>query len=534
MASENYKNIISEDYCKIIESYNKIFPKLSDFLNKNHGLNKTSVFWEVLLSPSLLNLFSIVKGFGSEYDLPRKYHRKPVSLIPPWDAREIIVKKENKEFEDVLGKEDESNLILNDLGEHEYFNVTDEILFKLSSGVLCADYFLPKNVSRIIRREFSLLNFCRFPKTTHGKILIDKKLREKMVSELLKEINDEESVKFVKSLYWGFPASMLEGFHDLFKRSEKNAERFKCVIYSNQYWEECGLLFLMANVKENGGILIGRPHGGFYGQITCLFLEYFERILASYYITPGWHESTHGKEEKCIPMTEPRLCSISNSNTPENEDVIWVSNAFYKDVLFVSNGFPMPSCVSSWYDSKNRFYEILPENIKANLKYRPFPCTYGWDDEEKYFKSKFNEENILSKGRLNSYLFSCKMVLIDHPCTVLQEAMAINVPMIIFWDKSLFTFRDDMSMVMDKLSEAGIYHSSPASFSKKIDEIYDNPSKWWNSKEIQEARNLFMHYFARVTGDYAQEWGMFANCLKKACYKGNDLPLNDFIIAKQK
>ena len=58
----------------------------------------------------------------------------------------------------------------------------------------------------------------------------------------------------------------------------------------------------------------------------------------------------------------------------------------------------------------------------------------------------------------------------------------------------------------DDLRRAGIYHPTPESAAAKVNEVYKDPLSWWNSREVQDARERFVYRFARTSATWISEW----------------------------
>lgn len=531
----DWKKILKEDYKEIIINYDLIIHKLSEFLNKIHNTNRSTLYWETLSTFALMKLFSVIIGYGSVYDLPRPKHTNPVNVTPPWDSRDVYVKLFNKGFSDVLEKYDNENIYLNNIISNGKFDFKNEILFNFSSNILCIDNYLTLDVIKILRKEFRCFPISRFPETTYPYFKIDNKTRKELVDFLMPLKNSQISEKLIKNLFWGMPVCLIEGYRFMQNWADKHSKKYKCVIFSNQYDADTKLLFIMATVKEQGGLLIGRPHGATYGQSKNFLLEYCERKISDYYLTWGWSDSEYGKIEKCIPMPEPKYCLIHkyNYNVKKKCDIIWISNAFYKYPFLLFEGYPAPIQLKEWYRSKNCFLNILPGKIKRNIKYRPFPNACGCIEEEELFTNKFDYNNIINKERLFDYLFSCRIAIIDHLGTTLYETMAINVPILLVWERSLFSFNEKIEKMINDFFDLGIYHENPESFFKKILEIYDDPYKWWNNPDIQKARNIFLYQFCRVSDNHIDEWKEFAHNLRLSCYKKDRSFIDNFAIKQR-
>jgi putative transferase (TIGR04331 family) len=51
-----------------------------------------------------------------------------------------------------------------------------------------------------------------------------------------------------------------------------------------------------------------------------------------------------------------------------------------------------------------------------------------------------------------------------------------------------------------------VLHTSPESAAEKVLEIYENPRRWWQSNDVQEVRNAFVHQYARLDDDWLSHW----------------------------
>ena len=71
-------------------------------------------------------------------------------------------------------------------------------------------------------------------------------------------------------------------------------------------------------------------------------------------------------------------------------------------------------------------------------------------------------------------------------------------------DTDLMPFNKDAKKYFIFLKEAGVFHESNASLIKKIDEIEGDIFKWWNDKEVIEARQKFCNKYVRFEKNFIQ------------------------------
>ena len=53
---------------------------------------------------------------------------------------------------------------------------------------------------------------------------------------------------------------------------------------------------------------------------------------------------------------------------------------------------------------------------------------------------------------------------------------------------------------------SGILYISPIEVAKKLESVYKDPEKWWQSEQVQSARNNFVTRFANTSILWKHEW----------------------------
>jgi putative transferase (TIGR04331 family) len=98
-------------------------------------------------------------------------------------------------------------------------------------------------------------------------------------------------------------------------------------------------------------------------------------------------------------------------------------------------------------------------------------------------------------------LREAKLVVIPHNGTTLIESIALGVPTVIFWDKSIVWMRPEAQAVFNALEQVGIFHSTPESAAAFINSIWDDVDGWWNSPTTIDARKQFTDQYARTVSN---------------------------------
>ena len=105
------------------------------------------------------------------------------------------------------------------------------------------------------------------------------------------------------------------------------------------------------------------------------------------------------------------------------------------------------------------------------------------------------------------------MIVMDHHGTALLIAMAMNVPGVYFWDPANLPLAPQAEPYYDQLRKNGILCDSPEAAASKINEVWDDVDEWWQSREIQDVRNMYCYRYARFAENWRRDWLRFFNSL---------------------
>lgn len=312
---------------------------------------------------------------------------------------------------------------------------------------------------------------------------------------------------------YALPISLFEEYkerHDFVKRYlVKN--KTKTVNVSNEVWVNDTLKFLTAELKENGGKIIGRQHGGGYGHYVIATPERVEREISDFFISWGWIDK---RNCPTVALPDPRLSRLANTHQGKKRDMLFVGShgPMY---MFRYQSYWMPEFVyHKYYSMKQIFFKRLKEPIQKHIVYRPYPHEYGWQERDRIKEILpdvyFNEYPLLSVQSMKDY----SLVVIDHPSTSFLESLVINAPTILFWDNEQCPMREEAKPYFQILLNKGILYYNPEDAANKVNEIWDDVQGWWQQQEVQEAKNEFCWQFARTSKNWRKEWRDFLRTLK--------------------
>lgn len=269
----------------------------------------------------------------------------------------------------------------------------------------------------------------------------------------------------------------------------------KAIVTANaQYTDEVFKRFA-ATSMETGTLLLGNTHGTRYGCAAWMRAEEHEIAIFDRYYTWGWERSDCAAYVK--PMPAPKLMgrrSIGASNA--RRGILWVTTTARR----YPREFPFsPEQFLEYLQCQTRFLNDLRPELKLELRLRPHHQDQGWDIVDRLkdcYKELAVEDWAVSFA---ASVRNCRLYVCDHCSTTFGEALAQNVPAVLFWNEDGNELRQSAQPYFDSLRRAGILHHSPDSAAALVNRVYGDVEQWWNSPDVQSAREMFCDRFVRTS-----------------------------------
>ncbi|MBQ7456306.1 MAG: hypothetical protein IJS54_01640 [Desulfovibrio sp.] len=308
--------------------------------------------------------------------------------------------------------------------------------------------------------------------------------------------NDLEPI-FLASL----PKSLCDLSHPQTIRPSKHPH-IRCA--SILFYEDARYRQDMALWLAKGNRLFFIQHGGNYGQILhpcrTRFVEYSQHAFISW----GW-QSHAGSPAKTIPLPQPSLARLANQAKATEDTLIFVGTEMplYGYRL---DSHPTPLELISYRDAKKTFLAHLPTSIHPHIRYRPyFPVPSSLSDAP--WLCQHFPDLALCKGPLAPHLLRCRLLVLDHHGTTLLEAMAANIPLVLYWNPVHWPLCADSQKSLDELAQAGIWFDTPRDAAAAVATLWDDVAAWWQDPLRQRARASFCHTYAHFQSPHlASEW----------------------------
>ena len=113
-----------------------------------------------------------------------------------------------------------------------------------------------------------------------------------------------------------------------------------------------------------------------------------------------------------------------------------------------------------------------------------------------YFKiSKIlKKDKILSTGELDLNIRKSKLVICTYPQTTFFDSL-MNGPTILVYDPKLWRHYKKLNRAYKILKSKRIIFDNSNEAAKHINHIWKDIDKWWNEKDVVNARNIFLKEF---------------------------------------
>lgn len=299
------------------------------------------------------------------------------------------------------------------------------------------------------------------------------------------------------------PTIFLEGYHETAARSKTTLGFRPLAAVSAVGWlANDAWRFAAVQWRQGGTRFIGIQHGAGYGMYFAHQPEEHEIQIVDRYLNWGWAD---GGAFFIIP--DPDLSDLKSrrARSSPRGTILLVSNT---DPRIAHNLNAVPVCeqILDYMDLEVRFIRALAPAAKARLTVRPYPRDLGWNHAARLAETCLPGELDDCRADLPSRLCEASLFVCDHPGTPMLEALAADIPSVLFWDQSVWEMRPAAQPFFDALMKAGILFGEPEAAAKAVEEALVDPEAWWSDPTRQEARARFIEKFGRTSADWAQQW----------------------------
>lgn len=272
------------------------------------------------------------------------------------------------------------------------------------------------------------------------------------------------------------PMSVLENYRQIEQESKRLYGPPCHVVHGNFRWDEIQNEFL-ARSYVAGRRLAFVQHGGSYGQLKVSGFGRLERWPNTEFVSWGWNGPG------VIPLPSARLSRIRDRHRG-GDAIAVIEGPLLEDNATMGFGSVHPGRLSE----VGEFVDAIADSaIRRQVIRKPWMTRDG------------AAARLPPAVRL---MANARIAVITYFDTPILEALAINVPLIAFWEPSAYEFAEDTMELLRAMSEVGIFYTDPTEAADAVERNYHDASRWWTQREVQQVRLEFLDRYGQST-----EWG---------------------------
>lgn len=407
--------------------------------------------------------FGSVDGFGLSGALPQ-------FMVRSWLKRLVL-----KGVEIVLplcGRRQDAFVI------NSYLPFKEEIKLQLSLGQIPQFWRSPKPVS----------------------VELDRQLRERLSLNIAGHQGFEQCVRAL--LFDLLPICYLEGYPALQDQVRRLPwpEEPKFIFTSNNFdTDEVFKAWTGERVSQGVPYYTGE-HGTNYGTHRYVHSETECVETSDKFLTWGWIDGN----SKHVPVFI-FSCAGQKKQEPKNTGGLLLIEVHCPLRLEAWDEYPE---FQIYQEEQFRFVENLPTLIQQELTVRLYGGykRLSWCEEQRWCDRCPTIKLDDATHNIRKLISNSRLIIHTYNSTGILETLSQNIPTLIFWEGGLAYMRESAKPYYEELQQAGILFNSAESAAKKVAEVWGDVPAWWNSGEVQSAREMFCDRYARVSSNPISEF----------------------------
>lgn len=282
------------------------------------------------------------------------------------------------------------------------------------------------------------------------------------------------------------PLCFTSGFSYLDELSKKIKFKPKMIVSGTQHvHNELAKLWMLKQKYEHNKKLFIVSHGGGHQRLSLTMFDY-EHKIGDYFFE--WLDKKKFYNYR-LPNTK---YSFNVKKRNKNADkIVFVGNELKPYINRISPG-PMSISSSKIIDDLEIIFKNLNQNIRSKIFYAPKKKMI------RYFSNKISKilkkDKILPIGKLALNIQKSKLVICSYPQTTFFDAI-MSGPTILVYNPKLWRHYNKLNKSYKVLKSHGIVFDNSFEAAKHINHIWKDIDKWWNEKEVVNARNIFLKEF---------------------------------------
>jgi putative transferase (TIGR04331 family) len=241
---------------------------------------------------------------------------------------------------------------------------------------------------------------------------------------------------------------------------------------------------------EQGTQILSHQHGGHQGLDELCAGEAYEVRASDRHYTLGWTEDN--RNTWALPAAMPQRV-----HRQEKQRLLLMSVS-QTDVIYRLQPFCMPAharrCIKETQDFLEKLvWPTIPVVRGSTKDLAALNPTTIFKHED------FHEVGTVSASR-------SALVLHNYFGVSWLETLAMDIPTVCFVPLGIHRFRAAAQPFIDALVRVGVVHYSGREAAEFVNSLRGDPSSWWRSSEVQEAREAFVARYANFSDNWLDAW----------------------------
>ncbi len=516
----NNKSKRFKDHEKLEKLYYKILKILVKKLNEYHKKKENKIYWEIIIGPWLIFYLSAIldrwetlriffKKNNKVFFLP-EIKLKKSSLIPKdtinfyksvssnkWNAsvffkmikyqynKNILIKKKI----DIKENKKKSNKVNLPILKSFFYIINNFLCIPALkiNKIILDDLFYSSKFTLILNLKLfqipSILSTFFTLDESKEKISISKRL--KIAPSGLKNKNLMNYI--LENIFLEIPKYYLEDFNYIEKKNFSiNNLKKKLIVVNTSYAFNERFKFWLAKMKKNGSKIFVTSHGGFLSTDVDGFLR-FEKRISDKYLT--WNKQYQDKNGINLPPIQ--LEKYKNLKQIKRESCLIIASGVLKYARKLQS-WPYSEGFKIVQNFHIDLINNLNDQIKKKIIFRPL-------EDDGYFKITNNIKKrfkflSISNSReisLSKEFESAKIIVCSYPETPINDALFSNIPFVILYPENLYSDFKKYKKILLPLKKNQILFNDPKKLSIHLNNIWNDPGKWWLHKKTQDCIKKF-------------------------------------------
>ena len=293
------------------------------------------------------------------------------------------------------------------------------------------------------------------------------------------------------------PTGMIEQHHEFAQWAQAGVDkRVRACYTANAHQSSVAYRHHLFAQRDAGSKIAIHQHGGGYGIDEDHPGEFHDIDRSDVFFTWGWNRPEFGARVRVMPTAPPARAK----GKPSDSTLLMslpVTKEFYRFQPFL-----LPSHVERAVSETVSFVEAVSEHTQLSIRSSsagPFPL-----DDLRSAHASIALDDLTEPGAMAAS--RAQLVVHNYLGTSWLETLAMNVPTVCFYDPRLYEPRESARPYFDMLARVGVLHHSGRDAAKFVNDLHGDPSSWWNSAEVQEAREAFVARYANFSENWLEAW----------------------------